>query len=229
MTTEHDNKRVSDAYRELARETTSAGLDERVLAMATRGSQSRYGLARAWIRPVAWAAMIGISLALVLELTWFIDVPLENGVPQPPISAERTRQDAEVMKATHPDSLRQSIGEPEEAPAVMAPASMSPGATKPPAAGDELKPALVIEDASLPENAAKRALLPATSERREAGSASSDKTETERFCESDALTSADDWYECILELREQGLVDEASAELEALFRAFPDFREPAPE
>ncbi len=228
MTTEQDNKRVSDAYRELARETTPAGLDDRVLGMAARDSRSRYGLARAWIRPVAWAAMIGISLVFVLELTSFTDVPLENGAPQLPVSEERVRQDAEVGKAGHTDSPGQSIGEPEEAAVVMAPASLSSEATSPPAA-DEVKTTFVVEDASLPESAAKRALKPAASARREAAVASSDRTETERFCDGDARESADDWYECIQELREQGLVEEASAELEALIRAFPDFREPAPE
>lgn len=229
MTTEQDNKRVSDAYRELARETTPAGLDERVLAMAARDSRSRYGLARAWIRPVAWAAMIGISLVFVLELTSFTDVPLENGAPRLPVSEERVRQDAEVRKAGHTDGPGQSIGEPEEAAVVMAPVSLSSEATSPLAADDELEPAFVVEDTSLPESAAKRALVPAASARREAAVASSDLTEADRFCDGDARESADDWYECIRELREQGLVEEASAELEALVRAFPDFREPAPE
>ena len=227
MTTEQDNQRVSDAYRELARETTPAGLDERVLATAARDSRSRYGLARAWIRPVAWAAMIGISLVFVLELTSFTDVPLENGAPQLPVSEERVRQDAGVIKAGHPDSPGQSIRETEEAAVVIAPASLSIEATSPTAADDELEPPLVVEDSSLPESAAKRALVPASSARREAAAGSSDLSETERFCDSDARVSADNWYECIQELREQGLVEEASAELEALVRAFPDFREPA--
>jgi hypothetical protein len=204
MTTDQDNRRVFGAYRELARETTPAELDERILAMAARDTQSRYGLARVWIRPVAWAAMIGISLVFMLEMTRFTDAPLEDGAPQPPVAEERMRQDAQAGKARHPDSPGESIGEPEAA-------------------------ALVVEDASLPDSAAKRALLPAASERREAAAASSDTMEAERFCDSDARASAGDWYECIRQLREQGLVEEAAEELEALVRAFPDFRESATE
>ena len=106
---------------------------------------------------------------------------------------------------------------------------MGTEAASPPAADDELEPGFVAEDAALPESAAKRALMPAASARREAAVMSSDMAEAERFCDSDARESADDWYECIRELRDQGLVEEASAELEALVRAFPDFREPTPE
>lgn len=229
MSKEQHNKRVSDAYRDLARETTPAGLDERVLAMAARESRSRYGVARFWIRPVAWAAMIGISLVFVLELTSFTDIPLENGAPQLPVSEERVHQDAELRKAGHTDSPGQSTGATEETAVVVAPTSLSTEATSPPAADDELEPGFVVEDSALPESAAKRALVPAASARREAAVVSSDLTETERFCDSDARESVDDWYECIRELREQGLVEEASAELEALVRAFPDFREPGQE
>ena len=51
MTTEsnHNDLRVSEAYQGLATETTPPELDRKILAMAA--GKSRYGLARAWIRP----------------------------------------------------------------------------------------------------------------------------------------------------------------------------------
>lgn len=71
MTNETDNNdsRVSQAYRDLATERTTPGQDQEILAMAARNTRTRYGLARAWIRPVAWAATIGLSLAFVLEMS----------------------------------------------------------------------------------------------------------------------------------------------------------------
>ena len=47
-------------------------------------------------------------------------------------------------------------------------------------------------------------------------------------CDDEARAAADSWYACILELRVQGRADAAALELEALLKAFPDFREPAP-
>jgi hypothetical protein len=228
MTTDKDNKRVSDAYRELARETTPAALDERVLAMAARESRSRYGLARAWIRPVAWAAMIGISLAFMLEITWFTDVPQGDGAPQPAAAAERARQDAEVIKARQEDSLHEAAAEQADAQAVTAPASPGSAAMSPPVADEEPKRALVIEEASLPADVGQRARLQAVSERRETAVSKVATPDAERLCDSEARASAETWYACIRALRDQGLDDEAAAELEALLGAFPDFREPPP-
>ena len=187
MTTEHDNKRISETYSELARETTPDELDARVLAMATRETRSRYGLARAWVRPVAWAAMIGISLAFVLEMTWFTDVP-DVATPAP---------------------FGDAVTKPADEP-------VAPEAT------------FKLEEASLSEDVDQPARLQVLPARRETAVADPDMPDPQRHCDSEARASADSWYACIRQLREQGLDDEASAELKALLRAFPDFREPSP-
>jgi hypothetical protein len=173
MNTEQDNKRVSDAYREVANEVTPAELDERILASAARDARSRYGLARAWVRPVAWAATIGLSLAFMLELTWFADAP-------PEVPAER----------------------------VVAPAT---------------------DEASLLRGAGKQARRQAESAQLDAALSYSASQDLDHACDTQARMTAESWYQCIRDLRERGLVDEAAAELEALLRAFPDFREPPPE
>ena len=64
-----DGTLVADTYRSLATEQTPEHLDQRVLGMATRASRTRYSRTRAWVRPLAWAATIGLSIALVLEIT----------------------------------------------------------------------------------------------------------------------------------------------------------------
>ena len=63
---------VSDTYKELADETTPEALNREVLRRAARETRTRYAIARAWTRPMAWAATIGLSLVLVLQLA---DVP----------------------------------------------------------------------------------------------------------------------------------------------------------
>ncbi|MBT8106378.1 MAG: hypothetical protein HKP05_12160 [Woeseiaceae bacterium] len=67
--------RVSAIYREVATETTPAHLDRSVHEAARAGARTRYGLARAWMRPVAWAATIALSFAFVLQLTQDDDIP----------------------------------------------------------------------------------------------------------------------------------------------------------
>ena len=73
--TENGNDpRVSEEYRAIAKETTPPELDSKVLSMAANDVRPRVGLARAWFRPLAWAATIGLSLAFVLELSQLDEV-----------------------------------------------------------------------------------------------------------------------------------------------------------
>ena len=71
MTTEANNSdpRVSEAYRSSATETTPPELDETILKMAANRAPTRYGLARGWLRSLAWAATIGLSQAFKLEIS----------------------------------------------------------------------------------------------------------------------------------------------------------------
>ena len=80
MTTEaNDNDpRVSHAYHEMANETTSAELDRKVLAVAAAEARPPRGLPRTWFRPLAWAATIALSFALVLEITQVDDIQVDS-------------------------------------------------------------------------------------------------------------------------------------------------------
>jgi hypothetical protein len=208
MTTEQDNKRVSDAYRELAGETTPPALDKRILAQAAQEARSSYGLARTWVRPIAWAATIGLSFAFLLELTWFADAPVEAPAPGPAVSEERARADAEVMKAKQEQGLNRAVGEQVVVQPAAAPAA---------------------EEASLLHRAGKQARSEADPVQTRAAASYADRVDADHFCDAEARASAESWYECIRKLREQGLVEAATAELEALLRTFPDFTEPSPE
>lgn len=75
MTDERDksapvvDEAVSRTYREIADERTPERLDRAILAEAARAARPRYARSRAWTRPLAWAATIVLSVAIVLELT----------------------------------------------------------------------------------------------------------------------------------------------------------------
>lgn len=94
MSTEHENgehdELVSTAYRELGTEKAPERLNEQILRMAADNSnpgRSFTFLSAAWMKPVAWAATIGLSLAIVLEFTQLPPTTMPN---DPAPAAETT-------------------------------------------------------------------------------------------------------------------------------------------
>lgn len=87
-----EDQRLADTYKALANEKAPDYLNERVLRMAAR-RRTPYMRARAWMRPVAWAATIGLSLAIVLEVTRLPQVePDSISIPAPDVSKARKNQ-----------------------------------------------------------------------------------------------------------------------------------------
>lgn len=86
MSNERDHRsedRLADTYRALTEERAPDYLNEKVLRLAA-GNRTRYSRARAWMRPAAWAAVIGLSLAIVLDMTRLPQVePDSIGIPVP--------------------------------------------------------------------------------------------------------------------------------------------------
>jgi hypothetical protein len=203
MSREQDMNRVKDAYREIAKETSPSNLDEAVLSMARREARTRYGLARAWVRPVAWAATIALSFTFVLEMTYFSEDPSGTDAPKHERIESETMQDA--VPAARDAPFKRS-------PAAVAPASERKTRNSPSTA--ELERRADETAASFANPALMELSLSAS---------------PEAFCDAEARQSADAWYSCVLALRVQGLDDAARAELDALLETFPDFREPVPE
>jgi hypothetical protein len=242
MTTDKDTQRVSEAYRDVAKETVPAALDRRVLDLAARAARSRYGLLRAWVRPVAWAATIGLSLAILLEMTWFIDVGMEPQPAAPLTREERAKRDADVMQAKQDDErvthgvARQAqtdaiaASEPTKPQAKASAATAESFAAKPTVREDPPAASAAAEErAPLREAAESSGLIePAPGRLRSALSPAEDRPPAP-FCNDEARASADSWYECVEALRKRGLTDEADTELEALRETFTDFQEPLAE
>ena len=227
MTTETDNQRVSGAYRGIASETTRPEIDERVLKLAAAGVRSRYGLARAWVRPLAWAATIALSVALVLELTRDIEVP----GPTVPVETldEPSRSDADLMRSKEEKDVQQNAAKrmPVARPEAAAPATLSADDLAPlREAEEQARMRSVDASAYSTQDAAAEPQVRAAAE--EALSVAAGAATDPAWCDAEARAAADSWYACIQQLLDQDLVAEAEHELEAFNRAHPDF-EKAPE
>jgi hypothetical protein len=83
---------VSRTYRESASERVPEALDRAVLRQARHNSSQRYSRSVIWLRPMAWAATIGLSLAIVLE---FSDLPRPESVE---IEAPALSEDEHVIE-----------------------------------------------------------------------------------------------------------------------------------
>lgn len=209
MSKAQDTRRVSETYRDIARETSPANLDDRVMAMARQEARTRYGVARAWIRPVAWAATIGLSFAFILELTYFSDeAPIDAAIPASPESDTRQGAGPAAKEAPYKRSPAAVVAAPE----------IRTSDTPPLQEAEERADAAAAsfaDDVGADELSRQRTPAAVTND-------------VER-CETRDRQSAETWYRCVLGLRDRGLDDAAVSELEALQKAFPDFREPVSE
>ena len=66
---EVNDRHVSSAYRDAAVEKAPEALNKAILQQAAAATKPRYVPGMSWMRPMAWAATIGLSLAIVLELS----------------------------------------------------------------------------------------------------------------------------------------------------------------
>ncbi len=100
-----DDPLVADTYSALAQERAPDHLNKRVLRMAAREGRTRYSRARAWMRPAAWAATIGLSFALVLELTRLPQIEPEAAtmaVPRNELADKNENFAEQTMPAAEP-------------------------------------------------------------------------------------------------------------------------------
>ncbi len=100
---EHDPE-VSAQYRALATETTPNKLDKAVLRAASKAVKSKNstGWSTTWYRPVTFVATLGLSLALLLELSEFqlFDPPPDFGIQADAPPDANVFQDAVDSAAT---------------------------------------------------------------------------------------------------------------------------------
>lgn len=248
MNERDDNGRdrlVSDAYRELAKERTPKALDDKVLRMAARAKPARSVIPGRWMKPVAWAATIGLSLAIVMELTQVPQTPPDSDGVGPALPSE-----APAMRAASPET---GTDERRDRPLQMEKSA----ASEPPPITDsqdrirdrrDVKPARHRAELPVVEEAAVQGMTSAP-ERLESSSTVNVDAEADgavsladkpaaaamagpmqrmvmaepALCPADARETAEDWYRCIEKQRAVSPAEAIDNEIKALREQFPDF------
>lgn len=213
---------VSASYRQIATERAPPELDAKTLmkARAAAADSPFRRFTASWFRPLAFIATLGLSLALVLELTSTMQAPT---APEGGAGRQHDRSaGTESLPGESPDA---SAGD-------------SPAAPQPPGADDPARVDFLdtmrhsskqMRDA---DNAARAAIqasqLPA--EASPAGEAAGPRTnaadETTNSCSKEQTRDPAKWWRCITELEQAGRHQEASVEMDHLREAFPDFEPP---
>ena len=236
---------VSATYRQLADERTPAGLDEKVLHRAATAPRKSSGIGRAWMKPVAWAATIGLSLAIVLEMTQLPQAPLDINVVAPPAPTDERPAlapasvepaAAKESRNTKPSRHRSESGVIEESKAQP----MVPAATPAKAEAEAIAPEPVQ-----PQDLESTDLQPFEDDDMTPGARSDEvagaaafAVRTERMllkqsptllCPETVREVAEDWYQCIELQKTEVPSPRIAEELEEFRKRFPNFQVPGTE
>jgi hypothetical protein len=124
-------RQISETYRELATESAPEHLNQAILKQAAvEVTHSRGYLFAGWLKPVAWTAVIALSLAVVLELTELqtLSIPdsaapassIELRTEESSVESEFTR----IQPAQKPDAREraESVAKPMARKASVVPA-----------------------------------------------------------------------------------------------------------
>lgn len=215
--------RLSAAWRELSDETTPPALDRRILAEAAREAALHDERGPRWTQPLAWAAIIVVTVTILLMLS---DLPVPpDGMPAPTPAGQAPpgrapefrelspgRADADRSFDERNDDERGAAGAPAPESGRWA---SSAGDSRP----EPRQEAATVPDAGTRAPAASRKLAAPA----ELGAVARDQAPS---CDDEARSTPETWRDCIAALREAGRIEAADAELEALNAAFPDSTPP---
>lgn len=238
MTTHDTDERdplVTAAYRELGDEQTPEYLDRAVLDMASAGGPGRSPgntVLALWMKPVAWAATIGLCLAIVLE---YSEVPStgapavvapapasvgDNFVPTNQDMLEEASNRAMLQTGPGPEAVREEqpvenidVSTVEQKRKIDSFAASAPTASK--SVARERAAALEVTTPQSIPVTGEAVAAPASLAAESRGPA------TNTPCTATIRESADGWLECILELRRAGFEEIADQEYELFAREFP--------
>ena len=229
-----DERKISERYRELAREEPPRHLDDAILAASRRETRSRPAPLvvpsgrRRWYFPVAAAAIIVLAVAVTVHV-------------------ERDEQNYEVAEgpASVPPPAAPAVqSEPPVPPAAKEQAATEPRPTPDPAAGSRQAPShaeaapalsdLYKKPAPPPDETSNRARAMARADaeqaqaREEARAAAPTpaRAAAERLASAAAVASPEQWLQGIADLRRQGRHEEADRQLAEFRKRYPDYRIP---
>ncbi len=192
---------VSQAYRDFADERTPEHLDRTILRAAAKAARPRYSRFIAWTRPMAWAATIMLSVALVLEVT--------NSPSPGVVSVDETIGTFEVQS---PEADAKDDGPADSPEESVVPASEL---TKKQSSDMRQKAAAIAEQEIAPQQPEARERAELLSD----AAFSAPVTD----CNQDAVATPQAWLECIVALEDADRDDAAREQRALLAEAFPDF------
>ena len=192
---------VSLAYRDFADERTPEHLDRTILRAAAKAARPRYSRFIAWTRPMAWAATIMLSVALVLEVT--------NSPSPGVVSVDETIGTFEVQS---PEADAKDDGPADSPEESVVPASEL---TKKQSSDMRQKAAAIAEQEIAPQQPEARERAELLSD----AAFSAPVTD----CNQDAVATPQAWLECIVALEDADRDDAAREQRALLAEAFPDF------
>jgi len=224
---------VTQTYREVADQCAPEHLNQAILKEATNVARPRYSRLITWTRPMAWAATVMLSVALVLEL---------SKVPAPELAIfERNSGKFEVAspKTGLADDATTELLEESAFPAIP-PGRASNADAEAPIRIEPMKSAakqtpfesglekrqrsglqkVRVEEQNLPATTASAATPAsfAVSASLESSAAAS--------CSEEMTAAPATWLECIEDLETAGRAEEANQQRQQLQMFFPDFELP---
>ena len=239
--TERDT-RVTEAYRDAAREKAPEHLDRAIIDKAKRAARPPYARSRAWTRPLAWAATIVLSAAIVLELTQVeepagtqydfatpVTEEADAAANEAPVATgaderemERQAAPAEALEEALPSTPAPAPGRAEPAKTEAVQKSRKRQSQDAPAriSADDFE----LQDKDLLQSAEKAAELRHGEPK--SGAAAFLAVDATPACPDDAMQDPESWLACIEQLEETGMFDEAERQRLLLAETFPDFELP---
>ena len=197
---------VSRTYRESASERVPDALNQAVLRQAAQNVSSRYSRAVFWMRPMAWAATIGLCLAIVIDLS-SLPQPDSSMLSVPAEGARLDASDAIAPQRIEAEALerraRKTIDAQGRVKLQNAPSLGKAEAPKPASISES--DAGAFSFVASPAATADSMPMP---------------------CGPELRAAPESWLECIVELENAGLEDLASQQREQLQETFPDFELP---
>lgn len=224
--------RVTRAYRELATERAPDHLDRAVLGKARAAARPRYWRLRLWTRPLAWAATVMLSVAIVLQIG---EVPGPEGVgydePASELREEVRGPEVSAIEAAEDQAAPEPALEKRQRARLV----QEPKLEQEPAAPEAEIDAFAPRDADMLQRAAEMARTQTGENRNSAPQGSADSAlalssigvrDDLPTCDETATRTPEAWLKCITELEEAGFSDAALLQRELLRQSFPDFEAP---
>ena len=230
---------VSATYRELSKEGAPNYLNEKVLQQAAaKAARPRYSRSIMWTRPLAWAATVGLCLAIVLEVT---RIPMPEVVVTEEVVTQEAADSLEAELSSSQAAEPTQVQTPQQPAGVRIEKKSQPGRAATKQIADEPNRELRMRDFAY--EAAEE--ISSVEEGVVSGKVEFEVQDADRLqrskevpvsalsasravneCSDEVRADPVNWLACIAVLEETGDTEAALRQREALKEAFPEFEMP---